>query len=632
MLASEPTAPLNEKTRDRGLRLLAALQVNVTAPTARPTSRWNGILWLMWTLVTLVCPFAVALLWIHIAAKQTKKRPMAEAILAILQPFAMLAALTGMMLAYLVVFGFADEANLQTLSWTWDSDFLAQVALSGMLVALVAMYCMGILSGQRAWKYRHAQTVAANEDEFRWKDFFASVFLWFTTGWMGGHRFYARRGMTGLLYAATFGLGGIGWAFDWFKLAQLCVDNQQDANAAKLASWADEMRELRWYDVVQRVIVYFVTPSLCVVLCVCSDHLELLGVLLVIMVVGGLLGNIDEIIRKSGMLQSIPFFKMGFEILKNLDRYYANQRPRSLLFYAVYPLSAPIGAFWSAAIRHEAKLYLKIVGGILLVPLFKYATSFKSTFQHIDKSQMLTHVGFHLAVILVVSTFLVLPVVTTSYKLRLAGRDRRLKLLAIAGLALAIPVGGVTYFWQHQVIGVTPTSRKLLTLRMQSDDFRGELETAAEMFLRHYQITGMPLHSRADRYLDVGDESVHTHHLLTERFRKHLSGFVCPEEQRAFRVFSLEENAGGFHFENGTLVHPKTHRWLGILHGAGTERSGILCLIGPEGDVHTSLHSRSWQQRDTASSPALYVSLADVRRMAERSAYVTAEAPAVMRR
>lgn len=40
------------------------------------------------------------------------------------------------------------------------------------------------------------------------------------TGWLGGHKFYERKYLTGLLYAMTFGLFGIGIVFDLIMLIQ----------------------------------------------------------------------------------------------------------------------------------------------------------------------------------------------------------------------------------------------------------------------------------------------------------------------------------------------------------------------------------------------------------------------------
>ena len=45
--------------------------------------------------------------------------------------------------------------------------------------------------------------------------FFRCLFL----GWLGAHRFYCRREVTGFLYLISFGFGGIGIIFDLFRIA-----------------------------------------------------------------------------------------------------------------------------------------------------------------------------------------------------------------------------------------------------------------------------------------------------------------------------------------------------------------------------------------------------------------------------
>ncbi|GAH49677.1 unnamed protein product [marine sediment metagenome] len=42
--------------------------------------------------------------------------------------------------------------------------------------------------------------------------------LWFFLGWLGIHKFYLGKPFTGILYACTLGLCGIGLFFDLFTL------------------------------------------------------------------------------------------------------------------------------------------------------------------------------------------------------------------------------------------------------------------------------------------------------------------------------------------------------------------------------------------------------------------------------
>ena len=39
---------------------------------------------------------------------------------------------------------------------------------------------------------------------------------------MGAHRFYVGRQLSGILYAFTFGLLGIGWIYDAFQIPRMC--------------------------------------------------------------------------------------------------------------------------------------------------------------------------------------------------------------------------------------------------------------------------------------------------------------------------------------------------------------------------------------------------------------------------
>jgi len=48
----------------------------------------------------------------------------------------------------------------------------------------------------------------------KWKSFWLCLFF----GWLGVHRFYEGKTKTGILYLCTFGVFGIGWALDLWRL------------------------------------------------------------------------------------------------------------------------------------------------------------------------------------------------------------------------------------------------------------------------------------------------------------------------------------------------------------------------------------------------------------------------------
>ena len=53
----------------------------------------------------------------------------------------------------------------------------------------------------------------------QWRNKWISLLLCVLFGWLGIHRFYEKRIGSGILYLFSFGIFGIGWIFDIFRLA-----------------------------------------------------------------------------------------------------------------------------------------------------------------------------------------------------------------------------------------------------------------------------------------------------------------------------------------------------------------------------------------------------------------------------
>ena len=63
-----------------------------------------------------------------------------------------------------------------------------------------------------------AGPAAPRENAYRFKSKWTAFFLCLVLGWLGGHRFYAGKIGTGILYALTFGGLGFGWFMDLFAI------------------------------------------------------------------------------------------------------------------------------------------------------------------------------------------------------------------------------------------------------------------------------------------------------------------------------------------------------------------------------------------------------------------------------
>ena len=62
-----------------------------------------------------------------------------------------------------------------------------------------------------------------HNDSYGWRVFWGYLFLFFLGGF-GVHRFYLGRTTSGIVYACTMGLFGLGIIFDFFAMPLLCAE------------------------------------------------------------------------------------------------------------------------------------------------------------------------------------------------------------------------------------------------------------------------------------------------------------------------------------------------------------------------------------------------------------------------
>lgn len=61
--------------------------------------------------------------------------------------------------------------------------------------------------------------------------YLVAYLLWLFLGFLGAHRFYCRKPVSGLLYLMTAGLLGVGWMVDFFALPFLVAEaNEEEPN------------------------------------------------------------------------------------------------------------------------------------------------------------------------------------------------------------------------------------------------------------------------------------------------------------------------------------------------------------------------------------------------------------------
>jgi TM2 domain-containing membrane protein YozV len=404
--------------------------------------------------------------------------------------------------------------------------------------------------------------------------------LCLTLGWLGAHRFYLRRWVSGFLYAISFGLYFIGWAVDLFLLPFLVRStNQRLAEAPHPAegAWAhvEEVHlppaPFRPVEFALRLVWFFVVPFCFTITALMMEQWELIAILVVTLVGSALVGNATLLLKRHPMLEKAPLLGQSLGFLQRVDDMYRDRKPFPFLYYVFYPITAPLVLIWSTAARKEFVLFAKLIGGMMVLAGVPLIASYRKTFP--------PHLGFQEAfVVLFLLAFIVLflmvtailPTVTTALSLYADRRPGQTRVLVLVALMSILPAG-IAYY-----TSVRPplpfVSSEILSYRLAKESCRKELKDALEMFLAHWQRKEQGTSVAGGRVTPDGEDVE-----LTEKLRRQLGGLVVGDEVEAFNVLAWGDPV-------------RSQRWLAVGLNLSSNRKAdplLLVVAAPDGTVYT---------------------------------------------
>ncbi len=423
-----------------------------------------------------------------------------------------------------VAFTQMNQSGLHLFEW------LGRFTVVILMLIWPVMWIASIVHAQRQWFCDFGQENESDQPE---RLLISAFGLWAILGWLGAHRFYLGRWVSGLLYLFSLGGFGIGWAVDIFTLRS-AVDqkNAVSESTHELAPWASDTR-FGLFDFVCRWAFFVIGPSVFVVLCVIFSQAELLFVMLFTLVVCGLFGNMQQTIERLNKLERIPLVRSAVLVIKQLHDFYYENQPRSFWFYLLGPITLPIAWIRSAAFRKETSLYLRFFVTILGAVLINQVRLIPTTYRYHSFSSILIWVVVQIAAALLISWVILTPILTTTYTFNLSGRRRRLRVLSLSALCVACSTGlvaGAITFVNHEPSFVSFT---LISTRLNDSAFQERLSHSSRLFLEHY----------VDRIPKPLDDfyPMASHPELTKRYQDEvLSTLTKRDEAKVFRVFTMD--------------------------------------------------------------------------------------------
>ncbi|GEM_PF-1777125 len=429
--------------------------------------------------------------------------------------------------------------------------------------------------------------------------YLALIFL----GWLGVHRYYVGRWKSGFLYMITMGFFGLGLLLDFYLLYFMVKQARQQAKIGinqpnfipsfkklflsskqeDLAPWMSQetnnfYRILDISDDIARVLLFIIAPLLIIFLSVFIDGALIVGIIMLfILVLVGYVNNmnytltiIEQTFKKYPHLSGIPLLSDAVDTVRNFYDYYYNNKPKNIIYYLFYPVIILFKIFPKSD-RTELKLYGNIVLVILITLILESIFSSKSSYLSIW-----TTMENIILVILMIFFFSILPfitIVTTSFKFRLSGKQKRINKITTITLLLSILLFIGTQQEDMQRNNVSFNSSLNVESNMDVLIFREDLSVTTDMFLSYYHKKIMPFELQ---------NNIQVHQNLTDLYHRHIGGLVSENEAKMFKIFTLPEPD----------TQNSDKRWLGVhysnLSFGQIEKPIILFMISPDGNFYSS--------------------------------------------
>lgn len=367
--------------------------------------------------------------------------------------------------------------------------------------------------------------------------------FWLFGGLAGAHRYYVGKWASAFTYTCSIGFLGVGWLIDLFLVPFMVKDyNRRVAEEAEkhpdwyrtgtfpTAEWA-EGDLLGKFQVPFRAGFFIFGPMIFVLFALMLNQVEMAVLGLIILFVTGFMGSpasLERNLNKYPALGQVPVLGDAVEIMKKLHEFYYKNKPGSLTFYMLYPITAPMFFLFSKKTRREFAIYWKIIVGVALVIIIETIFSYPRLYPpHLQWSDAVFLVVIQLLLTFFMVTGYLMPMVSSSYLLNFSGHHKALRLFTAAALVFAVPAGIFTYV--NQQSNITYLSSQRLMARLDKESFQKELTTNTDMFLKYHR-------DKLKKPLPTDKKKALVHPYLTKKYQRQLGAILVDDETNAFQV------------------------------------------------------------------------------------------------
>lgn len=391
------------------------------------------------------------------------------------------------------------------------------------------------------WIHRvHIKQVAEPKTSYK-----TAYLLLFMFGWLGAHRYYLRRWLSGLLYTFTFGFFGLGIAADLLltffmvreaRAREIGLDLTATPSLAIAPQWAQTTDRTNYIGLALRLILFVALPPALVMMAI-AFRLDLLVALTTFLLLFAfVVGSIDlgltnaEKMGENPIIQRIPFLTTVLTTIRSFQDHYTEHKPRSVIYYLFFPIVGFPMMLFSKKARAEFRVYWAIIlllgSGILWDAVNNYSLIYPP---YTGPRELFIYTIGSLFFVLILSTSMTMPTVTTSFYLSMTGRQRTLRIIAGITALFTFSIAFVAY--RERTQWVSPRANITLPAKLEHERFRRELRPLVEMFTLYYAPRNS-LELCARQGVLYSEEQ-------TYLLRRSLAGLFRPEERPALHLLHI---------------------------------------------------------------------------------------------